>query len=108
MGSPYAAAIVTAAGNAVQVWPAGPYAPAAIPGFNAEARVLSIDPATNTIRARMTDIVRIVVIRVVNAAMLSQVRVGSTVYLDTNRNSASFDGKTAVGTFSLETKPSMQ
>ena len=91
----------------MQAWPtqaAAPTpAPAAIPiADQDEARVMSIDATTGTIRARLTDYGKIIVIRVGNPDLLNSVKVGSAVYVNIQTHAASLDGKTTCCTFTME------
>jgi hypothetical protein len=103
----YSSAIVEAAGNAVQVWqaqtPVAAPKPAAISIADQDAaRVMSIDAATGTIRARLVDYAKIIVIRVGNPELLNSVKVGSTVFVNMQTKAASLDGKTTCCTFTME------
>ena len=96
-------AVVTAAGTAVNAWgPTTAPAPVAVSGFHEEARVVSIDAATSTVRARMTEMARIVVVRLPDPAPLKTLKVGSILYLDLNRRMASLDGKVACCSFVVQ------
>jgi hypothetical protein len=101
----YSAGIVRAAGDAVKVWeaPAPPPPKPTLADTMEEARVVSIDPETTTVRARLVDFGRIVSIRTGNSALLGTVKVGSIVYVDIAKGTASFDGKTVCCTAKFET-----
>jgi hypothetical protein len=108
----YSAAVVEAAGNAVQVWQAAAVAPApaeqvyTVAGIKNpdEARVISVDPTTFTVRARLVDYAKVVVIRVGDPSMLNGVTVGQTIYVDIATKAVSLDGKTKCCIFMYDTQ----
>jgi hypothetical protein len=91
--------------------PAPTPAPAAIsgtfsiPGMSnpEEARVLSVDPAAGTVRARLIDIARILVVRTNDAALLQATTPGKTIWVDIANKRASLDGVRVCCSFTFTT-----
>jgi hypothetical protein len=71
-----------------------------------EARVLSVDPVAGTVRARLIDSAKVIVVRSPNPALVQDIAAGKTIWADLGSRSASLDGRTACCTFTFATNTS--
>jgi Tfp pilus assembly protein PilE len=76
-----------------------------IPGMSSPepARVLSVDPVAGTVRARLIDLAKVLVVRTTDAALLQATTPGKTIWVDLASRRASLDGVTACCSFTFAT-----
>ena len=76
-----------------------------IPGMTGaeEAMVMSVDPVAGTVRARLIDSAKVVVVSSPNPALVQGITAGKTIWADLGTRRASLDGRTACCTFTFTT-----
>jgi hypothetical protein len=76
-----------------------------IPGMSnpEEARVLSVDPVAGTVRARLIDLAKVLVVRTTDAALLKATTPGKTIWVDLASKRASLDGANVCCSFTFAT-----
>ena len=68
-----------------------------------EASVLSVDPVAGTVRARLIDSAKVIVVSAPNPALVQGIPAGKTIWADLGNRRASLDGRTACCTFTFTT-----
>jgi hypothetical protein len=79
-----------------------------IPGMNnpEEARVMSVDPVAGTVKARLIDLAKVLVVRTTDAALLQATTPGKTIWVDLANKRASLDGVRVCCSFTFLTTAS--
>jgi hypothetical protein len=67
------------------------------------ARVLSVDPVAGTVRARLIDLAKVLVVRTTDAALLQATTPGKTIWVDLASKRASLDGVRVCCSFTFAT-----